>query len=235
VTETKRIPYVIWGVLIVVLAVCLLVFSVFIRTRAVAVGSNVGEVNGRIVGTAIGSFNGITQGIEEGIDAGTQAGLSAVDTSADVKGTMESIGRLEVLAAGVTLKNINTIGEAYKGLYVISGDAIFTVDLGNAEISFSQDGKDVYIWIPEPTLELFLDQSSTRKLAETQHFSLSVSAQDGLIAYLNSMTQTVDNVKKSLTNYDALMKAAKDSARTQVMLLAKTVCGDSQTVHVEFK
>ena len=148
---------------------------------------------------------------------------------------MESIGKLEVLAADVTLKNINKIGNAYKGLYLINGDAVFTVDLNNAEISYSKEGTDVYIWIPSPEMELYLDQNSTKKLAETQKFDLSVNAEDGLNAYLNSMTQTVENVKETMSNYESLMKIAKESAKTQVEQLATTLCGESQIVHVEFK
>lgn len=233
--EIKSFRYGLLGLLFVIATLALLGFSLFVHHRAADVGAGIGDANGTIVGTAIGSYNGITHGAEEGAKAGTQNGLSAEDTTADVKGTLEEIGKLQVLKAGVTLKNINSIGEAYKGLYVISGNAVFSVNLSEAEISFSLDGKHVYITIPEPILELYLDQNSTEKLAETQHFSLTVSAQDGLIAYLNSMTQTVDNVKKSLSNYDALMNTAKESARKQVILFAGTVCGDNQTVHVQFK
>jgi hypothetical protein len=211
------------------------VFALYIHGRAAAIGAGVGEINGNIVGTAIGSYRGITEGVEKGTEAGENAGLSAEDTTADVKGTMESIGKLEVLAADVTLKNINKIGDTYEGLYMISGNAVFTVDLNNADISYSKDGSSVYIWIPSPEMELYLDQNSTEKLAEKQKFSLSVNAKDGLKAYLNSMTQTVDNVKDMMSNYESLMTAAKESAKTQVEQLATTLCGQSQHVQVEFK
>ena len=211
------------------------VFALYIHGRAAAIGSGVGEINGKIVGTAIGSVRGISEGVEKGSADGENAGLSAEDTTADVKGTMESIGKLEVLAADVTLKNINKIGNAYKGLYLINGDAVFTVDLNNAEISYSKEGTDVYIWIPSPEMELYLDQNSTQKLAETQKFDLSVNAEDGLNAYLNSMTQTVENVKETMTNYESLMEFAKESAKTQVEQLATTLCGETQSVHIEFK
>ena len=83
--------------------------------------------------------------------------------------------------------------------------------------------------------DTILDQNSTQKLAETQNFDLSVNAEDGLNAYLNSMTQTVENVKETMSNYESLMKIAKESAKTQVEQLATTLCGESQIVHVEFK
>jgi len=211
------------------------VFTGYIHHRAGEIGTAVGQTNGKIVGTAIGSAKGVTVGTQEGKEAGEQAGLSAEDTSVDIKGSMEALGKLEVLVAGVSLKNINKIGDSYTGLYLINGDAVFSVDLAEAEISFSQDGKDVYITIPEPNLEVYLDQNSTKKLAESQNFSFTVSAEDGLIAYLNSMTQTVEKVKETMINYDSLFADAKESAKKQVQQLAATICGDNYIVHVQFK
>ncbi len=227
---SKSVVFVVLVLLVLAAAV-----AVYITMHASVIGEGVGEINGKIVGTAIGSARGITQGIESGAEDGENKGLSAEDTIADVKGTMEAIGKLEVFAADVTLKNINEIGKVYKSLYVISGDAVFTVDLNNAEISCSNDGTDVYIRIPSPEMELYLDQSSTRKLAETQKFSLTVSAKDGLKAHLHSMAQIKENAEKSVSNYEALMTIAKRSAETQVKQLTTALCGKSQSVCVEFK
>lgn len=211
------------------------VFTGYIHHRACEIGNTIGQTNGKIVGTAIGSARGVTVGAKEGKKAGEQAGLSAEDTTVDIKGSMEVLGKLEVLVAGVSLKNINKIGDSYTGLYLINGDAVFSVDMAEAEISFSQDEKDVYITIPEPDLEVFLDQNSTQKLAEWQKFSLTVSAKDGLENYLNSMTQTVEKVKETMVNYDSLFTDAKESAKKQVQQLAGTICGDNYVVHVQFK
>ena len=140
-----------------------------------------------------------------------------------------------IMNAGVTLKNMNQIGEAYHALYIISADAVFSVDLQQADISYSKDNSDIYISVPKPELELFLDQNSTEKLAETQNFSWTVSAQDGVIAYLNSMTNIIEKVKDSMANYDTLMETAENSARKQVESLASAVCGENQHIHVHFK
>ena len=224
-------------VLLLLLAALLVatVFLGYIHHRSASIGTAVGQTNGKVVGIAIGSAKGVTTGIKEGRQAGEEAGRTAEDTTVDIKGSMEALGKLEVLVAGVSLKNINKIGKSYTGLYLINGDAVFSVDLADAEISFSQDKKDVYITIPEPGLEVFLDQQSTQKLAESQKFSLSVSAEDGLVAYLNSMTQTVEKVKETMVNYDTLFAAAKESAKKQVNQLASTICGDKYIVHVQFK
>lgn len=224
--------------LLLLLVVVLLIGTVFtgyIHHRAGKIGTAVGQANGKIVGTAIGSAKGVTVGTQEGKEAGEQAGLSSEDTIVDIKGSMEALGKLEVLVAGVSLKNINKIGDSYTGLYLINGNAEFSVDLAEAEIRFGQNGKDVYITIPEPDLEVYLDQNSTKKLAESQKFSFAVSAEDGLIAYLNSMTQTAEKVKETMVNYDSLLADAKESAKKQVQQFAAIICGDSHIVHVQLK
>ncbi|MCD8330053.1 MAG: DUF4230 domain-containing protein [Lachnospiraceae bacterium] len=230
----KRRPSI--GVLLLAfIFIVIFVFAAYTHHQAGTLGQAVGNPSGKVVGTAVGSARGITDGVSQGAAAGEAAGLSAEDTTADIQETMESLGTLEVLIAGVTLKNVNQIGEAYEGLYVIDGDAVFTVDLGQAEIRGSDDGSDIYITIPEPTLEVYLDQSSTRKLAEIQNFSLTVTAEDGLTAYLNSMTNTVEKVKESMTNYDSLMENAEVSAIARVEQLASAVCAGDQEIHVEFQ
>lgn len=231
---SKRRPSVrIFLLMFFLIALC--VFAAYTHHQAGTMGQAVGTLSGKVVGTAIGSARGITEGVSQGIAAGEAEGLSAEDTTAEIRETMESLGTLEALIAGVTLKNANQIGEAYEGLYVIDGDAVFTVDLDQAEIRCSDDGSDIYITIPEPTLEVYLDQSSTRKLAEIQNFSLTVTAEDGLTAYLNSMTNTVEKVKESMANYDSLMENAESSAIARVEQLASAVCVGDQEIHVEFQ
>lgn len=213
----------------------LMVFAGYMYYRAKDVGAAAGSTTGKLVGTAIGSFDGLFNGLREGEEAGAEAGLSAEDSTVNIQDGMKEIGNLDVLAAGVTLKNINRIGEDYARLSLINGDAVFSVDMAQAEISFSQDGQEVYIVIPEPTLALYLDQSGTETLAEIQGSSLGVSAEDGLIAYLNSMAQTVDETKEALANYDSLMEHAKESARKQIQQLAEMLCGDKYTVYARFR
>ena len=229
----KQYRYYLYGAL--ALLVLVMILLLVMRSRAKTIGAGVGTASGTVVGAAIGSARSITEGVNQGIEDGEAAGLSAQDVSADMQVTMESVGKLEVLVAGVTLKNMNQIGEAYHALYIISADAVFSVDLQQADISYSKDNSDIYISVPKPELELFLDQNSTEKLAETQNFSWTVSAQDGVIAYLNSMTNIIEKVKDSMANYDTLMETAENSARKQVESLASAVCGENQHIHVHFK
>jgi hypothetical protein len=227
----------VFAIMLIILIFLLIVTGLLVYTNSIAEqkGNNIGETKGQIVGVAVGSVKGITEGIEAGKEAGEADGLSAEDTKADIKGTMESVGKLEVLVAGVTLKNMNQIGETYKNLSIVNADAVFTVDLGAAEISYSSSGQDIYISIDEPELDLYVDLNSSETLLEVQKFSRTVSAEDGINDYLNSIKQTVSKVKETMTNYDTLMATAESTAKEQVHQLASTVCGNGTTVHVQFK
>lgn len=222
-------------VLLVAILLAATVTSGYIHHKADEIGDIVGRTNGKLVGIALGSAKGVTVGIKEGSEAGAEEGMSAKDTTAEIKNGIESLGKLEVLAAGVSLTNNIKINDTYNTLRRYNADAVFSVDLMNTEISFSQDGAEVYITIPEPELEIYVDQNSTQKLAEIQKFSLSVSAEDGMVSYLNSMVQTINKVEEKITNYDALFAAAKDAAEKQVWQLAETICGNDYIVHIKFK
>ena len=89
--------------------------------------------------------------------------------------------------------------------------------------------------IPEPSLEVYLDQNSAEKLAESVKFSFSVSAEDGLIAYLNTMTQTVEKARETVVNYESLFMSACESAKLQVQQLTANICGNNYYVHIQFK
>jgi hypothetical protein len=212
-------------------------FLGYTRLNIERIGNQVGETKGQIVGTAVGSVNGIIEGRAAGKEAGEADGLSAEDTEVDIKGTIESIGKLEVLVARVKLKNTNKLGlgDEYENLTIFGADAVFTVDLSAAKISYGSNGQDVYISIGEPTLDLYVDLNSSETLFEVQKFSWTVTAEDGINARLNSMKKTVSNVKETMANYDTLMDMAKESAKEQVQLLTSTVCGNGVTVHVQFK
>lgn len=216
-------------------ALVVMTTAISFRVRAKSIGTSAGKTVGRAVGLAIGSADGLINGLREGGEAGAAAGLSAADTTVSLQDSMRELGKLEVLAAGVTLRNINRIGGTYAGLSLMNGDAVFSVDMTQADISFSQDGKEAYIVIPKPELELYPDLNSSEMLFEIQKPSFQVSAEDGLISYLNSMAQTVGNAKETIANYDSLMEQAQESAQTQVKRLAETLCGGRYTVVTRFQ
>jgi hypothetical protein len=215
--------------------ILLLIFSFFIYSRASSIGTSVGQAEGKLVGTAVGSAKGVTIGRQAGKEAGEQAGLSAQDTTVDIKSSVEALGNLEVLASDVTLSNRNKLGEAYASLSLISGQLVFFVDMSKCEVSFSRDSNEVYIILPAPQHRLSLDLNSTKLLAEIQHFSFSVDAEDAMNGYINSLNETADAAKEDIANYEALSDAAKDAAKNQVTLLVKKICGGNPIVNISFK
>lgn len=230
------------AILSVVAVFALLLYSVaFLRkleTNLLQWCENTGESTGVAVGSAIGSYQGYilgrAEGKEEGEQAGKEAGLSASDTMTTLRETVTSGGNLEVLAAGVSLTNLNKIGEAYTGLYTAKGEAIFTVDLENAKIRANDDGSEIKILLPQPTLQVYLNQGSQQKLAETQNFSFTIKAQDGITAYLNTMSETMKNVEDTISNYDVLEQMSRDAAIQQVRQLAGVVAPQDSVITVDF-
>ena len=222
----------------IVFAGLLLVFTalaVFSRINAESLGSWFGRASGQAVGNLTGSYRGVTEGIEEGAVAGTQEGLSAKDTTIDVKSGIQEIGKLEVLAAGVRVNVESRLGEAYKSLKIVDGNAVFTIDLQDTEIAMSQSGDEMFVVIPEPTCEVYLDINSTQKLAGIQKFSLSVGAEDGARAYLNTLGQIGSNIDEAIEGYDSIFEEAKNTGREQVKQLAETLCFGKYDINVQYR
>jgi hypothetical protein len=225
----KRERIIVWAAFLI--SVLFLVGAFYFHQRADSIGSAVGNAQGKLVGTALGSFKGITEGIEAGASAGAATGLSAEDTViTSIQGTLNDIGNLEVLEAGVTLNVANRLGTAYASLSLISGNAVFSINLKDVHINI--DGNVLSITLPEPNLEVNLDQSKFNTLAEVQHFDLATNSEDGLNNYLNSMKKVESNAKDAIANYDSLMDIAKQSAKKQVAELANAICGGQYTIDV---
>lgn len=222
----------------IVFAGLLLVFTalaVFSRINAESLGSWFGRTSGQAVGNLTGSYRGVTEGIEEGAVAGTKDGLSAKDTTIDVKSGIQEIGKLEVLAAGVRVNVESRLGEAYKSLKIVDGDAVFTIDLQDTEIAMSQSGDEMFVVIPEPTCEVYLDINSTQDLAKIQKFNLTVGAEDGATAYLNTLGQIGSNINEVIEGYDSIFEEAKNTGREQVKQLAETLCFGKYDINVQYR
>lgn len=230
----KKIPE--SGTLVVpfVILLCVLGYVISLRINAQTLGEDIGSGYGYLVGKAIGSFEGLTQGSSEGYKAGKEKGLSAEDTTAEIANSIREVEKLEVLVASVKLNDLHSVGEEdYKALYLLKGDAVFSVDLSKAVID--EKNGELYITIPQPEMELIVDPSRIEKVAEYQKYFFSGKAEDGLDAYINSMKKIVEESEKSLANYDSLLKAAKASAEKQITILAKSVSVNNREVHVYFQ
>jgi len=216
----------------------LLLVGVFLyaRINAGSFGAGVGSAAGTVTGLAVGSFKGVTEGLSEGAAAGKEEGLSAQDTTTQMSEQIESMGRLEVLVAGVQLTNLHNVGDYYKALYLAQGNAVFTVDLASCQLSFNESTGEVFIWLPALELDLYLDETQTEKLAETQGFSWTSKAKEGIVGYLNSMDQVTSKAEECISGYETLVQTAEEAAISQVSSLARSVLvGSYKTVHVQFQ
>lgn len=221
--------------ILILVVVAVVVIGVVSKSFFTRIAKQVGETTGNAVGAAIGSLNGITVGLSEGKAAGIHAGLSAEDTTVDIKGHIEKIGRLEVLSAGVELKNDHTVGKEYAALYVLKGKAYFTVDLSEMTINFDRNSDEIAISIPSPELYFEIDENETKKIAEYQKFSFSGDAETGFDAYINSMAVASKKADEVISNYDMLNERAKESALKQTKMIVENMCGNDKKVKVNFQ
>ncbi len=218
-----------------VAAVAGLLLVCWLGGRAKALGKGIGETAGKTVGIAVGSFRGVTEGTEKGRKEGMQAGLSAEDTAVDIRSSILSIGKLEVLSAGISLRNVTELGEVYEYIEIVKGTAMFSVDLSIADVQVSRDGSAVRVILPEPDMETYITYNDTEKLAEESGFSPFHNAENGSAAYLQSISRTITEAKENISNYDMLLQMAKDSARQQVGLLVANLRSAECSVDIVFQ
>ena len=234
---SKKFPKITSFGMVLVLMAILLIFTFYWWINAKSIGNEIGSDTGSIVGKAVGSFLGMTDGKKKGEQAGRDAGLKAEDTAAVISNQLHRLENLEVLVASVKLSNFHSVGQEdsskyYAALYLVNGNAVFTVDMSQADIS-ARSG-DLYIKLPKPKGSLYLDDSSVEKVAEYQTKLFNGSAEDGFDAYLNTMTKMQEASEETLDNYGALILAAKEAATNQVTLLATAASNDYDQIHITF-
>lgn len=231
----KKIPFL--GVMICILVILLIGFSyvISLRINAKNLGNTVGSDYGTLAGKAVGSYEGLTKGSVDGFESGKEKGLSAEDTTAEIANSMHEINKLEVLVASVKLNDIHSVGDDkdYAALYLLKGEAVFTIDLSKAEIK--ENNNVINITVPQPKMELTIDQSRIKKVAQYQKLFFNGSAEDGLDAYINSMKKVVDESEKALANYDSLLRTAKIAAEKQIINLVNSVSFREREIHVYFQ
>ena len=197
-------------VLAVIAAGLVLILTIQIWRKAKTYGENIGDVTGKTVGIAVGSFHGFSEG-KRGREDGKEDGLSASDT----------VANLQVLVSSIKLNDYHKLEEKYAALYLLKGDAVFTVDLSKAVIDANEDGEVWYIRLPQPEVTVYIDDRYTKKVAEYQRKFFNGSAEDGFNAYINSMSNLESKAKDAIEEDGSLMKCARDSAEKQIKRLAK--------------
>ena len=158
--------------------------------KSAEIGAGVGSGAGKVTGMAVGSYKGVTEGIAGGITEGKAAGLSSDDITLEIGNTVREVGNLEVLAANVEIPDYHEVGKKYAALYLFRGSAVFTVDLGKAAISKTEDG-EVIILLPEPVGVVRINDSETELLAEYQRKFFNGSADDVHHKAVNICTECV--------------------------------------------
>lgn len=232
----KKIPETGLLMIICVILVCILIYAIILRINAEDTGSKLGQTTGEQIGKFVGSFEALTD-YGKAYAEGKEQGLSAEDTTAEIANQIKSISKLEVLVASVKLSDIHTIGEEkncdYAALYLGKGEAVFTVNLNKAEIV--DDGEEILITLPKPEMELIVNQSEIKKVAEYQKRFFSGSSEDGFDAYLNSMSKLVGESEKTLANYDVLVATAQEAAIKQITQLASSVSVGEREIVINFE
>lgn len=207
-------------ILLVIAAVAVLGFAIYIWSQAKTYGEDSGKKTGKIVGTAVGSWEGFSEG-KEGREDGKADGLSASDTVVKMQSSFHEITNLQVLVSSIKLNDYHKLEEKYAALYLLKRDAVFTVDLSKAVIDVNENGDAWYIRLPQPEVTVYIDDRYTKKVAEYQKKFFNGSAEDGFNAYINSMSNLESKAKDSIEEDGSLMKCARDSAEKQIKRLAK--------------
>lgn len=212
-----------------------------LRLQAANIGAVTGNAMGTAVGKALGSFKGVTEGYKKGEEDAKEDGLKAEDTTVSVRKTLASVGKLDVMSVGITLHNMNQIGDsdpAYRELSVAKGVIQFSVDLTDFQISFNKNKTKAFLYVKEPEPELSIDWADTEVLACVSKANMAVKATEGAQDIVNSINQQELKAKEELhnhvNNYDTLYALAEETAKEQIEALVKSVNSDCEEIQVIF-
>lgn len=224
---------------LVLISAIFFVIMINVRINAEASGSEVGTGTGTAVGKVIGSLEGMTVGQKEGAEKGKEEGQSAKDTEAKIKGKIQEVQKLEVLIASGTFSDILKVGDdtdpGYAALISTKYNAVFTVDLADADISLEED--ELHIVLDQPTVELKSDGDIDLKNEyQKQGFIFKTgSAQDGYTLAVNSMNEIQEKATERLAEDESLMSSARTAAKNQLKDLVNAVSISKPETFVEFR
>lgn len=207
--------------------------GIFAIVFSSSVGGKMGSDFGTAVGIGVGSFKGVVT-FQDAYEEAKNEELQVKDTQVTIGTGLDGEGeKLQVLVAKTTVKNVlekvnETFKWDYKKLEQLCFEVVFTVDLSKARVS---DGS---VFIPEPEISLYNDESARQVIAEYNNLPFGGSAEDGFDMSMNAMKEIMKNSKESLTNYDELLSQAKDAAKIQVADLYRSLSTDGKKVEVTF-
>ena len=206
--------------------------AVFAFLIAPAIGSS--------VGMAVGSYEGVTEGLNDGkID-----GLSAEDTVTMFVNKLKGTQKLQVLLMNLQLKDLYIQPENkknnpdYAALFAFNGEGVFTVDLAKSEAKKDPESGKIFIHIPQPDFDVYIDDSSIEKVDGAEYkapwYTGNGSTANGYTGWLNSRKQLDQKVQEEMLRDDGPMEQARASALRQVRQLAESLCKDGTTVEICF-
>lgn len=149
--------------------------------------------------------------------------------------------KLDVLTAEVSILEDMTIGDEaspdYKRIYSQKGTVVYSVDLSKVIPYTASNGDKTIVFIPLQDLDatLYIDESTTNKIAEFQTGRFTGSAKDGYSAYLETARNSYAEMERTIKDYSGLLSMAEKEAREQVrMLIEETIVGKNISVEVFF-
>lgn len=179
-------------------------------------------------GNAAGFFAGSVEGVPyymERYDEGKEKGLSAEETHVTgLTGAQLGDGKLQVLAATVSLAVDNEVGKNFAALALLRGNIVFSVDLGKAVI------RDNTVTLPDVEVDFIIDHRQTEIIDEYQKSFFSGSTENGYDEFLNSVKKIESNVETYVENYGELVNEARKAAVEMVKTVAGSVSGKNYSV-----
>ena len=229
-------PLIFGGICVVVFASIFLVLYMTVYRVVPAASAGIGKAAGTGAGIIAGEIEAI-KAEEKGAEDGKAEGLSAKDTDVRVnyENELKNQKKLEVMVAGISLSDLLKLGKDYQALYITKADAVFSVDLEQAVVKWGEDGTWVKISVPQPEVDIYADQSQTKKIAEWQKYRNSGDAGDGYQAYLASVEELKKKAPKELQENETLMQNARNAAEQQIKQLAAGIYGQDVSITIEFQ
>lgn len=212
---------------------------VVIIVIGISIGAwSMGGTTGKWIGSVLGGIDGVAN-YGENYEKGKAEGLSAKDTQVEIGNSIRDVANLEVMVASVKIDNYHTYGKEgsakYEALYLMNADAVFAVDLSYAETTLDEENHSIHITLPQPNVEVYIDDSNKEKLYEYDAKFFDGSAKDGIIDYINSHSQLEEKTKNSIASDGNLMESARISAQTQIEELVKSINTDIKTVEIDWE
>lgn len=211
------------GLLLIISAVllCILLFFILPAWKSAA---ETGKELGTSAGKKVGQFSGSLRGTADGISESQDYIMSTEEICEKLRETLTDTHSLEVLSAGTDISRTSRDGASYKSLYILRGTAVFKVNMDRASVS--SYGNNIFVTLPQPEAEIFIDENQTAKLADESGIIFSGSSDDGYKPY-----QDADAVSEM----PALTEKAREQARIFTERIAASVCGDKAGWTVKFE